>query len=100
MNITKRFSDEKTLYLKQFMTKPRFALCVLPLIIVSFLGACYRLEPMSEQAYADFVAAAGTKMMEEWLDEHMPEDEILTCELLPGLTEIKPQKMMIPICKS
>ena len=69
MNITKRFSDEKKIDLKQFMVKPKFAVCVLPLIIVSFLGACYRLEPMYEQADADLVAAAGTKMMKEWLDK-------------------------------
>lgn len=50
------------------------------------------MEPMYEQADADLVAAAGTKMMKEWLDEHMPEAEILACELLHGLTEIKPQK--------
>jgi len=80
MNITKRFSDEKTMNLKQFMTKTRFAVCVLTWIIVCCLGGCYRLEPMYEQADADLVAAAGTKMMDEWLDEHMPGAEILTCE--------------------
>lgn len=80
MNITKRFSDEKTMNLKSFMTKPGLTVCVLAWLIVCCLGGCYRREPMYEQADADLVAAAGTKMMEEWLDEHMPGAEILTCE--------------------
>ena len=72
MNITKRFSDEKTMNLKSFMTKPGLTVCVLAWLIVCCLGGCYRREPMYEQADADLVAASGTKMMDEWLDEHMP----------------------------
>ncbi len=70
----------KTMNLKQFIAKPRLAICVLAWTTVCFLGGCYRLEPMYEQADADLVAATGTMRMDEWLDEHMPGAEILTCE--------------------
>jgi len=54
-------------------------IAVLLTLGICFSG-CYQNEPMYEQEDADKIAAQGSEMMQEWLDDNMPDAKLEECK--------------------
>ena len=66
--------------------RKRVMLFLLILAVAACLSGCYQNEEMYEQENANRVASRGTEMMQDWLDENMPDATLEDCTAVTAWT--------------